>query len=136
MRRLFLLAPLLIPLFGADKEWPVNGGLYNIRYTELTQITPANVGQLKVAWTWDGHEAFKDSEMQSNPIVVEGMLYATTPTMQVVALNAATGSEIWKTYTIPEAAKPTKKNSAGTQLWGPAGAAVWSSPTEDATPWS
>ena len=51
----------------------------------------------------------------------------------VVAYDATMGSEIWKTYTIPEAAKPTKKNSAGTQLWGPAGAAVWSSPTVDAT---
>jgi polyvinyl alcohol dehydrogenase (cytochrome) len=50
----------------------------------------------------------------------------------VVAYDATTGSEIWKAYTIPEAAKPTKKNSAGTQLWGPAGAAVWSSPTVDA----
>ena len=34
--------------------------------------------------------------MQSNPVVVDGVLYATTPTMKVVALNAATGQEIWK----------------------------------------
>ncbi len=47
----------------------------------------------------------------------------------VVALNARTGEQIWKTYTIPEAAHPVGKNSAGTQVWGPAGAAVWSSPT-------
>lgn len=49
----------------------------------------------------------------------------------VVALDAATGKQIWKTYTISEEAKPTKKNKNGTQLWGPSGAAIWSSLTID-----
>lgn len=49
----------------------------------------------------------------------------------VVALDAATGKQIWKTYTIGEEARPTKKNKVGTQLWGPSGAAVWSTPTVD-----
>ena len=49
----------------------------------------------------------------------------------VVALDAATGKQIWKTYTIAEEARPTKKNSAGTQLWGPSGAPIWSSPAID-----
>ncbi len=49
----------------------------------------------------------------------------------VVALEAATGKTIWKTDTIAEAAQPTEKNKAGTQLRGPSGAAVWSSPTFD-----
>ncbi len=48
----------------------------------------------------------------------------------VVALNAATGEQVWKTYTIPEP-QPTKKNSAGTQLYAPSGVAVWNSPTID-----
>jgi polyvinyl alcohol dehydrogenase (cytochrome) len=50
----------------------------------------------------------------------------------VVALDANTGKQIWKSYVIPEFAKPTKKNSVGTQLYGPAGGAVWGSPTVDA----
>jgi polyvinyl alcohol dehydrogenase (cytochrome) len=50
----------------------------------------------------------------------------------VVALDGATGREIWKAYTIPEAPRPTNKNASGTQLYGPSGAAVWSSPTIDA----
>jgi polyvinyl alcohol dehydrogenase (cytochrome) len=49
----------------------------------------------------------------------------------VVALNANTGDQVWKTYVIPEAPKPTRKNSRGTQLYGPAGAAVWNAPTID-----
>src|SRR5215475_4513895 len=96
MTRILPLIPLLaVPLLGADTEWAVNGGPYNIRYTELSQITPANVGKLQVAWSWDAHEAFKDSEMQSNPIVVDGVLYATTPRMHVIALDARTGREVW-----------------------------------------
>ncbi len=49
----------------------------------------------------------------------------------VVALDANTGRQIWKSYIIPEKPKPTRKNSVGTQLWAPAGAAVWDSPTID-----
>ena len=50
----------------------------------------------------------------------------------IVALDAETGKQIWKTYTIAEPLKPTRKNSAGTQLYGPAGGAIWNSPTIDA----
>jgi polyvinyl alcohol dehydrogenase (cytochrome) len=50
----------------------------------------------------------------------------------VVALDARSGKIAWKAYTIPQSAKPTgQHNSAGTKLWGPSGAAVWSSPTVD-----
>ncbi|MEO8260369.1 MAG: PQQ-binding-like beta-propeller repeat protein [Acidobacteriota bacterium] len=49
----------------------------------------------------------------------------------VVALDAATGRQVWKTSTIPEEAIPTHPNSVGTQLWGPSGAPVWSSPAID-----
>ena len=76
----------------------MNGGPYNIRYSELVQITPKNVGKLQVAWTWDGHDAFKDSEMQEQPHCGGwGTLRHHTSTMKViVALDAATGREIWK----------------------------------------
>jgi polyvinyl alcohol dehydrogenase (cytochrome) len=50
----------------------------------------------------------------------------------LVAYDGATGEEQWKMYSIPEKPRPTKKNSVGTQLYGPAGAAVWSAPTIDA----
>ena len=79
----------------ADVGWPVNGGPDNIRYSALRQIDPSNVARLQQAWTYDAHDAFKDSEMQSNPIVVDGMLYATTPKLRVIALDARTGREIW-----------------------------------------
>src|SRR5262249_30310535 len=79
-----------------DVGWLVNGGPGNSRYSPLNGITPANVGRLQAAWTYDSHDSFKGSEMQSNPIVVAGVLYATTPTLQVIALAADTGRELWK----------------------------------------
>jgi polyvinyl alcohol dehydrogenase (cytochrome) len=49
----------------------------------------------------------------------------------VVALDADTGKKIWQTFTIPEAAKATRKSPGGAQRYGPSGASVWSSPTID-----
>ena len=50
----------------------------------------------------------------------------------VIALDAKTGREVWKTFVVPEEPKPTRKNSKGVQLFAPAGASVWNSPTADA----
>ena len=49
----------------------------------------------------------------------------------VVALDIASGQQIWKAYTIPDDPKPIRKSSQGVQYWGPSGAAVWSAPTAD-----
>jgi polyvinyl alcohol dehydrogenase (cytochrome) len=50
----------------------------------------------------------------------------------VVALDAYTGKIVWKAYTVKEKPRPFKKSSTGVQMYGPAGAAVWSAPTVDA----
>jgi polyvinyl alcohol dehydrogenase (cytochrome) len=49
----------------------------------------------------------------------------------LIALDASSGRQIWKTYTINEMPHKTQLNSADTQLWGPSGAGVWSAPTLD-----
>jgi polyvinyl alcohol dehydrogenase (cytochrome) len=49
----------------------------------------------------------------------------------LVALNQTDGAVVWKSYTIPEAPKPTSKNKAGAQMWGPSGAGIWAAPTLD-----
>jgi len=50
----------------------------------------------------------------------------------VAALDAVTGKIVWQAFAIEQAPTPTRQNSAGTQMYGPAGAAVWSAPTIDA----
>ena len=49
----------------------------------------------------------------------------------VVALDAYTGKVLWKSFTVQNEPKPFKKNSEGTQMYGPAGGAIWSAPTLD-----
>ena len=49
----------------------------------------------------------------------------------IVALNAYTGKILWKSFTVQDEPKPFKKNSSGTQMYGPAGGAIWSAPTLD-----
>ncbi len=49
----------------------------------------------------------------------------------LVALDAQTGKQLWKTYVIPAAPRRTRKNPSGTQLWGPSGGGIWSAPTID-----
>lgn len=87
-----------------DRGWPMHGGADNIRHSPLAQITRANVAQLKVAWTYDSHDAFPASEMQSHPVVVDGTLYVTTPSMKVAAVDAATGVERWSFSLAPAGA--------------------------------
>ena len=49
----------------------------------------------------------------------------------VAALDANTGKRLWLRHVAPTPPKPTHKNSQGVQQWGPAGGAVWNSPTVD-----
>ena len=78
-------------------DWAVYGGNDDhTHYTTLSQISPATVAQLQVAWTFDTGDAFEGSEMQANPVVIDGVLYATTPMVQVFALDAATGEQLWR----------------------------------------
>ena len=90
---------LLFPTLATAQNvnWPVYGGnTDNTHFSTLSQISPANVARLKVAWTFETHDEFSGSEMQANPIVLDGILYATTPKLHVFALNAVTGKEIWR----------------------------------------
>ncbi len=97
MRGFLLLAlALLAGATAPSSDWPsYGGGPDQIRFSPLTQIAPQNVASLQVAWTYDTGDAFKGSEMQCQPVVAHGVLYATSPTLRVFALDAATGALKW-----------------------------------------
>src|ERR1700704_3976776 len=96
IRLLPAIAVALLPLFGQYRDWRVyGGGPENIRYSKLDQINRDNVSRLQVAWTYDTGDAFPGSEMQCNPIIVDGVLFASTPKLRVIALAAATGALRW-----------------------------------------
>jgi quinoprotein glucose dehydrogenase len=95
-RLLFASACALLPLCAQYRDWKVyGGGPENIRYSKLDQINRDNVSRLQVAWTYDTGDVFPGSEMQCNPIIVNGLLFATTPKLRVIALDAATGALRW-----------------------------------------
>src|SRR5438477_4099595 len=79
----------------SQTEWSsYGGGPDGIRYSSLTQINRSNVSQLQVAWTYDCGEG--PGGTQTQPLVAGGVLYAVTPQHKIVALDAATGKQIWR----------------------------------------
>jgi len=87
----------------ADSGWPAYGGdAGGTRYSNLTQITPANVGELRVAWIFrsgEMGEGLKDwhrSAFEATPILYGSTLYLTTSNTDVVAVNAADGTLRWR----------------------------------------
>jgi quinoprotein glucose dehydrogenase len=79
---------------GESGNWPIYGGrTTDDHYSNLSQINRTNVKNLTVAWTFDTGEK---GWLEANPIVVDGVLYTCSPNHSVIALNGATGKQIWK----------------------------------------
>jgi quinoprotein glucose dehydrogenase len=86
---------------GVDKPysgWPTYAGSKEgNRYSSNDEINLSNVSKLKVAWTYSTHDkdSANRSQNQCNPIMVDGILYATSPKLKLFALDAATGQQKW-----------------------------------------
>ncbi|HLW78625.1 MAG TPA: PQQ-binding-like beta-propeller repeat protein [Terriglobia bacterium] len=93
------------------------GGPDNIHYSALRQINRDNVNRLMVAWTYDSGDAYPDSEMECNPIVVDGTLYATTPKHRLIAVDASTGTQRWSFDPLPGASALGKLRNRGVNYW-------------------
>jgi quinoprotein glucose dehydrogenase len=77
-------------------DWPVyRGDPKGNQYSPLAEIHAANVHTLQPAWEYHTRDANERSTMHANPIVVNGVMYVTTPGLKAVALDAATGRELW-----------------------------------------
>lgn len=84
-------------------DWPAYGrDPGGARHSPLTQITPANVGTLDVAWAYHTGEPTTEPRrgrapaLEVTPIVVHGTMYIITPLGRVAALDPATGREKWR----------------------------------------
>lgn len=106
------------PANSTGPDWPVVNGPGATHYSTLTQIDRKNVGKLQIAWQFDSGDEFKGSELECNPIVLDGVLYATTPRLRVIALNAATGKLLWAFD--PHNGHPVtaKQRNRGLTYWG------------------
>lgn len=110
-------------LFGASKkeqDWPVTNGPGATHYSPLTQINRKNVKKLQQVWQFDSHDEFEGSEMQCNPLILHGVLYATTPRIRVVALDAATGKLLWDfdAHQGQDHRRTRKERNRGLVYWG------------------
>jgi quinoprotein glucose dehydrogenase len=87
-------APAPAPVTGVD--WPVHRGHPGgSQFAAVAEINAANVHRLRPAWTYRTGDATPRSNMHVNPVVVNGRMYITTPSLKAVALDAATGRELW-----------------------------------------
>lgn len=107
VRWLILLLLFCLPRWAQGQEqresdWPNYGNdPGGMRHSSLTQINRQNVANLKVAWVYhtgdisDGRDGRKRSAFETTPLLVDGMLFLTTPFNRVIALEPATGKAIW-----------------------------------------
>ena len=99
-----------------SREWPTYGhDPGGMRFSPLTQITPANVSRLEVAWVHHMKPAgstLRFAASQVTPLVVNGTMYLSTPYSRVVAVEPATGTEVWA-FRLPSGNPSTR----GVEYW-------------------
>src|SRR5438094_769545 len=128
---LLLCASSLAAQTGAKNgEWKTYGGdLGNTHYSPLDQINASNFNSLQIAWRFktDNLGAQPEFNLESTPLMVNGVLYSTAGTRRaVVAIDARTGRRLWIFHTIPlpneYGAETWENNSASytgnTGVWG------------------
>ena len=87
----------------AGNQWPhYAADQAATHYSPLDQITAANVSRLAVAWEWKPGEKLlpefgtRPGAFQNTPLMIDGVLYVSTPYNQVAALDAGSGRELWR----------------------------------------
>ncbi|HXT38788.1 MAG TPA: PQQ-binding-like beta-propeller repeat protein, partial [Candidatus Angelobacter sp.] len=106
----------------ATADWPAYLGDKNSsHYSSLKQINEKNVHRLRLAWTYHAGDGRADnrSQIQCNPLIIDGVLYGTSPQLKLLALDAATGRELWR---FDPFARDGDRGSAGVNR----GVAYWS----------
>lgn len=95
------LAPLAQAAPVADDSWAFYGhDAGGQRFSPLNQVNKANVAQLSLAWTFhtgdiaDGHDGPR-SGLETTPLFIDGRLYLTSAFNRIIALNPATGRQLW-----------------------------------------
>jgi quinoprotein glucose dehydrogenase len=95
-------ATLVVAPAPSEQDWPVYGGDQGgAKFSPLTDITPSTASRLAVAWEWTTREKALDAfgtrpgNFQVTPLMIDNVLYLSTPYNRVVALNAETGAELW-----------------------------------------
>ena len=89
-------------------------------YSSLSQIDSSNVKQLKIAWQYHTGDADAQthSQIQCNPIIINGVLFGTSPKLKLFALDAATGKQKWLFDPFADTTKKAEVNAnRGVTYW-------------------
>ncbi|HVS64820.1 MAG TPA: PQQ-binding-like beta-propeller repeat protein [Thermoanaerobaculia bacterium] len=85
---------------GGGADWPgYLGGPASSQWSRLDQLHPGNVERLEVAWVYHAGGADVEdsrSQIQCNPLILDGVLYGVGPRLDLFALDAATGRRLWR----------------------------------------
>ena len=77
-------------------DWGIyRGDKKGNQYAELAQIHAANVHRLRPAWEYHTGDSGNRTSMYANPIMIDGLVYVSTPSLNAAALDAVTGEEVW-----------------------------------------
>ncbi|GAB5561280.1 MAG: hypothetical protein SynsKO_29270 [Synoicihabitans sp.] len=101
-------------------DWGIyRGDSKGVQYSDLSQIHAANVGDLEPVWTYQSGDARRGSSIYSNPIIVGGRMFFTSPTLRAIALDATTGEEVWvfNPEKFPGAPKTGTGRNRGVTYW-------------------
>lgn len=101
-------------------DWGIyRGDSKGVQYSDLSQIHAANVADLEPIWTYHSGDAKDRTTMYSNPIIVEGHMFFTSPSLKAIALDAATGKELWvfNPEALPGAPKSGTGRNRGVTYW-------------------
>jgi quinoprotein glucose dehydrogenase len=119
------LLPTALAAELADSEWPTYGNdAGGSRYSPLAEINRDNVAQLTEVWRYrtgdlgEGYASGKRMAVEATPIVVDGVMYVSTPYGHVHALDAATGQRKWEfDAQLPKDRQYSENTSRGVSLW-------------------
>jgi glucose dehydrogenase len=113
-----ILSSLAVLHGSGPNDWPAFGNdPGGTKFSPLTQITPGNVARLSLAWTYDtGEKGGGFRGWSITPLVVDNVMYFGTYAGRLVALDAETGTEIWKF---------DLKTIASTGRYSPRGISYW-----------
>jgi len=98
----FLVLFLIASCSRSEKKYTTwenyGGNKENNHYSSLNEIDTNNVSQLQLAWIFNTGDAdtAKNSQIQCNPIIIDSVMYFTSPTLKLFAINAGTGKMIWE----------------------------------------
>ena len=104
---------------GHRVDWGVyRGDAQGTQFAPLAQIHAGNVHRLAPAWEYHTGDATPRSTMHVNPIIVDGVMYITTHSMQAVALDAETGRRLWSFDPAPHNdGKVVRLRNRGVTYW-------------------